>query len=702
MTSITQVTEALKKDNKTIKKDAAGSKSASSVDLKQQARFISNINTVSKENKKLLNAVSRSLVKINEKLNKLNSSSRSIKRRLENQVPVYNVVLAQEKGKEIIEKLDIKNEKLAEDVAEIKNYARDIAKLLMVNNDPLQQEEEKEDNLEMMKKFFDDHKRHLEKEKEDKHHREKDVSGGFMTDVLGISKPAIITALLLAGSSTSGFFDKSGGGQLLKAGTALAQPGGIEKTTGFLTKTVKSVRNFFSPAVIEEGAEEATKLAEKGLMKRGIKFGGKILGKKIPIVGAGIAAKFAADRAREGDYWGASLELASGILSIVPGFGTAASIVLDAALVAKDIASNSNTVSQNLKIATKNSQIAMELASDALKDAKGNKLDPFFQYSSAKQASDEQSKAYTEASKNYEKHKSSYDATLLSKLENTFNQAHSSAEVQSIYDSLLQSEKTIAENSGLLKKFQTFKSLGQTQENILTMESDNPELQDRYSREIKSRNAEINQKENIKLLDEAKRTLSEYIRFFSKYKIDTKQETTVGLGGSSTETKTSLIDLESGKEINDESLLNQGLSLQKQKAYTLQDKKTEMLLEKHNPDLLKLVELVSNQTHETRLDYMETQKKLSDVLRPMREYSADTINFRNTNKELPAQINKINTSEAIKQTSLQTSPTAKPIGNNIIQNNINNSVTSPTLLSPKSIAEEKPWWMFSGNKVSFN
>ena len=77
------------------------------------------------------------------------------------------------------------------------------------------------------------------------------------------------------------------------------------------------------------GGKAIGKIAGKGIAKS--------LGKKIPLVGLGLGAVFAAQRALQGDFIGAGLELASGAASTVPGVGTAASVGLDAALMAKDM-----------------------------------------------------------------------------------------------------------------------------------------------------------------------------------------------------------------------------------------------------------------------------------------------------------------------------------------------------------------------------
>ena len=76
--------------------------------------------------------------------------------------------------------------------------------------------------------------------------------------------------------------------------------------------------------------------AGKGAGKAAGKAAGKSLLKKIPFLGLGAAGLFAVQRAMSGDWGGAGLELASGAAGTIPGFGTAASVGIDAALAAKD------------------------------------------------------------------------------------------------------------------------------------------------------------------------------------------------------------------------------------------------------------------------------------------------------------------------------------------------------------------------------
>tara|TARA_B100000073_G_scaffold145728_2_gene119979 strand:- start:1400 stop:3907 length:2508 start_codon:yes stop_codon:yes gene_type:complete len=85
----------------------------------------------------------------------------------------------------------------------------------------------------------------------------------------------------------------------------------------------------------------AGKAAGKAGAKAGLKAGAKGLGKaflkKIPLVGLGAGLLFAGQRAMAGDLTGAALELASGAAGTIPGFGTAASVGIDAALAGRDM-----------------------------------------------------------------------------------------------------------------------------------------------------------------------------------------------------------------------------------------------------------------------------------------------------------------------------------------------------------------------------
>ena len=85
------------------------------------------------------------------------------------------------------------------------------------------------------------------------------------------------------------------------------------------------------------GARMGAKLGAQAVGKVAGGALAKSLGKKIPLVGLGLGAVFAAQRAMQGDFLGAGLELASGAASTVPGIGTAGSVGIDAALAARDM-----------------------------------------------------------------------------------------------------------------------------------------------------------------------------------------------------------------------------------------------------------------------------------------------------------------------------------------------------------------------------
>ncbi|MCF0126485.1 MAG: hypothetical protein HUJ68_12175, partial [Clostridia bacterium] len=101
------------------------------------------------------------------------------------------------------------------------------------------------------------------------------------------------------------------------------------------------------------GTHLTTKYAPKILEKTGkkaaasalTKMGEKTLLKRLPIIGTILSGIDAINRFAEGDYSGAGLQTLSAIASIFPGLGTAISIGLDAATVAKDFSNYSNNAS---------------------------------------------------------------------------------------------------------------------------------------------------------------------------------------------------------------------------------------------------------------------------------------------------------------------------------------------------------------------
>jgi murein DD-endopeptidase MepM/ murein hydrolase activator NlpD len=95
--------------------------------------------------------------------------------------------------------------------------------------------------------------------------------------------------------------------------------------------------NLLEKALGKETAETVLKTAGREAAETGVEKGAaKFIGKRIPLVGLGIGTFLALERAAKGDFLGAGLELASGAASTIPGGGTAASLGIDAALMARD------------------------------------------------------------------------------------------------------------------------------------------------------------------------------------------------------------------------------------------------------------------------------------------------------------------------------------------------------------------------------
>ena len=123
-----------------------------------------------------------------------------------------------------------------------------------------------------------------------------------------------------------------GGGGLLRAGA-----GGLLRGAGRgIRGGLRTGKGVFSKGLGRVGQRAALAIGGKGLAKGVGKGLGKAALKKIPAIGLLAGALFAGQRAMAGDLTGAGLELASGGASLIPGLGTAASVGIDAALMARD------------------------------------------------------------------------------------------------------------------------------------------------------------------------------------------------------------------------------------------------------------------------------------------------------------------------------------------------------------------------------
>jgi hypothetical protein len=135
----------------------------------------------------------------------------------------------------------------------------------------------------------------------------------------------------------SGIVDKvvEGVGGLLGGAAGVAGIGVLGKMGKFLS------RGFFGKEVAKGAekvvAKEGTKIAEKTAIKAGEKTLAKGLIKKLPVIGLLAGVGFGISRMMDGDKVGAMGEVASGAASMIPGIGTAASLGIDGALLARDI-----------------------------------------------------------------------------------------------------------------------------------------------------------------------------------------------------------------------------------------------------------------------------------------------------------------------------------------------------------------------------
>ncbi|SVA75475.1 uncharacterized protein METZ01_LOCUS128329 [marine metagenome] len=114
-----------------------------------------------------------------------------------------------------------------------------------------------------------------------------------------------------------------------------------KKTTSTVAQTgAKSVASAGAGLVDEGGvalAKGTSKALGKGIIKGGAKAGGKMLLRALPGFGLLAGLFFAGERALAGDFTGASMELAAGAAALLPVGGTAASIAISAAIMAREM-----------------------------------------------------------------------------------------------------------------------------------------------------------------------------------------------------------------------------------------------------------------------------------------------------------------------------------------------------------------------------
>lgn len=125
-------------------------------------------------------------------------------------------------------------------------------------------------------------------------------------------------------------------GTLARAGSGVARAAGTVGKAALTAGGALATRaGLAAKGVAKAGPAAARAAGTTGSMVA--KAAGKSALKKIPLIGAGVGLALAANRAMAGDWVGAGMEATSGALSIVPGLGTAASLGMDAAILARDV-----------------------------------------------------------------------------------------------------------------------------------------------------------------------------------------------------------------------------------------------------------------------------------------------------------------------------------------------------------------------------
>lgn len=169
-------------------------------------------------------------------------------------------------------------------------------------------------------------------------------AGSMISSGLGIAANVAMvgSALLRGGRGLKGFRAN----RLSKKTSTPDMPKDVPKASGNSKERRKARRALKKSKAAQISSQKLMpKIAAKSVGKAGAKGFGKMLLKKIPGIGLGMGILFAGQRAMAGDFGGAGLELLSGAASTVPGLGTAASLGIDAALMAKDAGAFSSSSS---------------------------------------------------------------------------------------------------------------------------------------------------------------------------------------------------------------------------------------------------------------------------------------------------------------------------------------------------------------------
>ena len=142
----------------------------------------------------------------------------------------------------------------------------------------------------------------------------------------------------------------------VEVSTAFNAINAIQAGEEFKAGASKSATVLLDTNAYKQGLEQATDAwkpsATKEIAKTGVidsaKVAGKSLLRRLPGIGLGLGMIGSVSRASQGDFKGAGMELLSGVLSLLPGWGTAGSVVIDGMLSEHDTGILSHGVEQLL------------------------------------------------------------------------------------------------------------------------------------------------------------------------------------------------------------------------------------------------------------------------------------------------------------------------------------------------------------------
>jgi hypothetical protein len=106
-----------------------------------------------------------------------------------------------------------------------------------------------------------------------------------------------------------------------------------------------------------------------GMGATALHLGGKSLAKKLPGVGLAVGAGLAVGRLQNGDILGAIGEFSSGLLSMIPGIGTMASVAIDASMALRDLTKETE---KNTEAMEENTSGFLGLPTSAISDWDGS------------------------------------------------------------------------------------------------------------------------------------------------------------------------------------------------------------------------------------------------------------------------------------------------------------------------------------------